>query len=81
MVIHVKRSITLNKVYNLENIETLLKKTKNQSSKRDIRMLPIVSDALKELKTKQAAEELQAKKYYDICHQRRQTSQLFEYPG
>jgi integrase len=66
MVIHVKRSITLNKVYDLENIETLLKKTKNQSSKRDIRMLPIVSDALKALKTKQVAEELQAKKYYKL---------------
>jgi integrase len=65
MVIHIKRSITLNKVYDLESIETLLKKTKNQSSVRDIRMLPIVSEALKELKKKQAAEELQqAKKYY-----------------
>jgi len=66
MVIHIKRSITLNKVYDLENIKTLLKKTKNQSSIRDIRMLPVVSDALRELKKKQRAEELKAKRYYDF---------------
>jgi integrase len=66
MMIHVKRSITLNKPYELEDIENLLKKTKTVNSVRTIRMLPVVSEALKLLKKKQAAEELACKNYYKL---------------
>lgn len=66
MVIDVKRSITLNKpfVLDLDHPELLFKKNKTASSVRSIRMIPIISDALKELRRKQAAEELAAKTYY-----------------
>ena len=66
MMIHVKRSITLNKPYELEDIKDLLKKTKTVNSVRTIRMLPIISEALKTLKKGQTAEELACKEYYKL---------------
>jgi integrase len=66
MMIHVKRSITLNKPYELEDIENLLKKTKTANSVRTIRMLPVVSEALKTLRKRQAAEELARQNYYKL---------------
>ena len=66
MMIHVKRSITLNKPYELEDIENLLKKTKTVNSVRAIRMLPVVSEALKTLRKRQAAEELACQNYYKL---------------
>jgi integrase len=61
MIIHVKRSVTLNKKYDLED---LFKRTKNNSSIREIRMILVVSDALKELKKRQTAEELAVSIYH-----------------
>jgi integrase len=66
MMIHVKRSITLNKPYELEDIKNLLKKTKTANSVRTIRMLPVVSEALKALRKRQAAEELACQNYYKL---------------
>jgi integrase len=66
MMIHVKRSITLNKPYELEDIENLLKKTKTANSVRTIRMLPVVSEALKTLRKRQAAEELACQNYHKL---------------
>ena len=66
MMIHVKRSITLNKPYELEDIENLLKKTKTVNSVRTIRMLPVVSEALKLLRKKQAGEELACQSYHKL---------------
>jgi integrase len=66
MMIHVKRSITLNKPYELEDIKNLLKKTKTVNSVRAIRMLPIVSEALKTLRKRQAAEELACQNYHKL---------------
>jgi integrase len=63
MVIHVRRSITLNKPYDYNN---LFKKTKTYSSKRDIRMIPAVSDTLKELRKQQIMEELACKDYHKL---------------
>jgi integrase len=63
MVINVKRSITLNQVYNLEN---LFKKVKTVNSVRDIRMIPSIANALKDLKRKQNAERLAAENYLDL---------------
>jgi integrase len=66
MMIHVERSITLNKPYKLEDIENLLKKTKTANSVRTIRMLPVVSEALKTLRKRQAAEELACQNYHKL---------------
>ncbi len=66
MMIHVKRSIELNKPHEIADIENLLKKTKTVYSVRAIRMLPVVSEALKRWKKQQAAEVLACKDYHRL---------------